>query len=192
MCNFYKKSVSTAFNCQVIAQSETDTILDELTNLFQCIARLVADSDAKEVASDPPNIRTGPGKRGRGDSILFGKPTYASIGDPFKEAALCIVRKEHRAREIEVGNEKPFKLTKAVRQPDNSAYPHMKDFEHVQKNFRDVENNNEVMIGPRNLLTNPPKAGIVGKNTTFGGMVPYIEDDYNRPKMMETEKRLAG
>jgi len=46
------------------------------------------------------------------------------------------------------------------------------------------------MIGPRNLLTNPPKAGIVGKNTTFGGMIPYMEDDYNRPKKLETEKRL--
>ena len=46
------------------------------------------------------------------------------------------------------------------------------------------------MIGPRNMLTNPPKRGVVGKNTSFGGQVPYIEDDYNRPKKMAVEERL--
>jgi len=39
----------------------------------------------------------------------------------------------------------------------------MKEYEHVKKNFRDPENNNEVMTAPRNLLTNPPKVGVVGK-----------------------------
>ena len=48
------------------------------------------------------------------------------------------------------------------------------------------------MISPRNFLTNPPKAGKVGKNTTFGGIVPYMEDDFNRPKELATQARLAG
>jgi len=58
--------------------------------------RLVPDADQKEVASDPPNIRTNPVKRGKVDGNLFGKNTYNGIGDPFKEAALRIVRKEER------------------------------------------------------------------------------------------------
>ena len=41
-------------------------------------------------------------------------------------------------------------------------------------------------------MTNPPKAGKVGKNTSFGGVVPYMEDDFNRPKTLATEARLAG
>lgn len=50
----------------------------------------------------------------------------------------------------------------------------MQDFVEVKKNFKSEENPREVMIGPRNLLTNPPKTGTVGKNTTFGGNIPYI------------------
>ncbi len=63
-----------------------------------CLARLVPDSDAKEVASDPPNMKYSVGKKGHSDQVLFGKPTYNAIGDPFKEAALSMVRKENRAR----------------------------------------------------------------------------------------------
>jgi hypothetical protein len=32
------------------------------------------------------------------------------------------------------------------------------------------------------MVTNPTKAGQSGKQVYFGGSVPYIEDDYNRPK----------
>lgn len=62
----------------------------------------------------------------------------------------------------------------------------------MQKNFRDQDNNGEVMTKPKNIQTNPPKMGKVGKNTSFGGMVPYTEDDFNRPKALATEERLAG
>jgi hypothetical protein len=30
----------------------------------------------------------------------------------------------------------------------------------------------------------PPKAGKVGKRTTFGGNIPYTEDDYNYKKVL--------
>ena len=56
------------------------------------------DNDGvKEVAIDPPNIRTNPVKRGPGiDGVLFSKPSYTAIGDPFKGAALSMTRKEDR------------------------------------------------------------------------------------------------
>ena len=50
----------------------------------------------------------------------------------------------------------------------------------IVKNFKDEEG--AVMIQPRNILTNPPKIGKVGKNTSFGGVIPYKEDEFNRPK----------
>ena len=34
--------------------------------------------------------------------------------------------------------------------------------------------------------------GKVGKNTSFGGIINYMEDDYNRPKKIATEERLHG
>ena len=103
-----------------------------------------------------------------------------------------IGRKVNREREIEVGNEKPFRPTKHIRQPTNATYEHMQDFVQVEKNFRDEENPRDVVIGPRNMLTNPPKKGAVGKNITFGGNIPYIEDDYMRLKKLATEDRLKG
>lgn len=54
-------------------------------------------------------------KKGAGDKILFMKASYNAIGDPFKQAATTMLRKEDRARQIEVGNEKPFKPGKHVR-----------------------------------------------------------------------------
>ena len=68
----------------------------------------------------------------------------------------------------------------------------MKDFDYIQKSFRDPENNNEVMIPPRNIMTNPIKKGRVGKKTTFSGQIPYMEDDFNRPKILATDERLRG
>ena len=50
----------------------------------------------KEVQIDPPNIRTGPMKKGKQDAVLFGRNTYNAIGDPFKEAARTMIRKETR------------------------------------------------------------------------------------------------
>ena len=156
-------------------------------------ARLVPDADTKEVASDPPNIKTNPVKRGNIESVLFGKVTRNCNGDPFKEAALQMTRKENRAHQIEVGNDKAFRPAKHFRQdPYHAAFEHMQDFVHVDKNFRDPENNNEVMIPPRNMLINPPKKGIVGKQTTFSGVTPYIASDYELPKKIATKERLAG
>ena len=54
------------------------------------------NSEVKEVAIDPPNIRTGPMKKGAGEAVLFSRPSHNAIGDPFKEAALNMVRKENR------------------------------------------------------------------------------------------------
>ena len=68
----------------------------------------------------------------------------------------------------------------------------MKDFEHVQKNHRDPENNNEVIIAPRNFLINPPKKGRVGKNTSFAGVISYMESEFDIPKEIATKERIAG
>ena len=102
------------------------------------------------MAIDPPNMRTSPMKKGNVDSVLFNRPTYTTIGDPFKEAAMAMVRKEDRQHQIAVGNEKAFRPAKHVRHPVTAAYEHMKDYEHVQKQCRDPETK-EVYSKPRNM-----------------------------------------
>ena len=60
----------------------------------------------------------------------------------------------------------------------------MTDFIEIKKNYKNEENPREVDIPPRNMITNPPKTGQSGRQVYFGGVIPipYMEDDYNRPK----------
>jgi hypothetical protein len=46
-----------------------------------------------------------------------------------------------------------------------------------------------VIIGPRNFLISPMKKGKVGKMTSLGGNIPYMEDDYNIKKKLEQKER---
>jgi hypothetical protein len=61
-----------------------------------------------------------------------------------------------------------------------AAYEHMQDYVEVKKKFTDDEGN--VLIGPKNILTNPPKLGKVGKRTLFNPQPEFMPDDYNYPK----------
>ena len=88
------------------------------------------------------------------------------------------------------GNEKRFKLQSHVKfKKYQTPYEHMQDYVEVQKNFRSEENPREVISQPPNIRTNPIKKGQVGKNVTFSGTIPYMEDDYNRPKEIAREER---
>ena len=64
---------------------------------------------------------------------------------------------------------------------------HMCDTTHIQKNFRNDEK--EVMIAPRNIQTHPIKRGRVGKYVTFRGKIPYMEDEFDRPRMFAKKER---
>lgn len=58
---------------------------------------------------------------------------------------------------------------------------------HTKKMYRDEEG--AVITEPRNFLTNPPKKGRNGEGTQFGDSVPYMEDDYNRPRQLAKKER---
>lgn len=146
----------------------------------------------KEVISDPRNIRTNAVKKGPAlDSVLFKAPSYVAVGDPYVQLYGDILgRKEYRTIQIEHGNEKPFKPQSRVkvRHGYTSSYAHMNDFVEIKKVFCDPENPRDVIIPPRNIMTNKPRGGQFGKGVYFastgqnGACIPYIEDDYNRPK----------
>lgn len=56
----------------------------------------------------------------------------------------------------------------------------MVDEVHVKKKYTDEEGN--VIIAPKNILTNPPKRGKVGKRTLFAPQPEFMPDDYNYPQ----------
>ena len=66
------------------------------------------------------------------------------------------------------GHEKVFNPSKIVKLNYKPAFGHMPERTHIDKNFKDDEG--AVMIAPRNILTNPPKKGKIGRNTSFGGI----------------------
>ena len=122
--------------------------------------------------------------------MLFLKPSYNCLGDEFKPAIRQIEKKEDRNQQIAAGNEKRFKSQSRVKERYyRAAYEHKSDYTHIQKNFRSEENPREVISDPPNIRTNPIKKGQVGRQVTFGGTIPYMEDDYNRPRMFLTAER---
>ena len=146
----------------------------------------------RDVIIDPPNITTKPVKKGPAiDKVLFSKPDHIAVGEPYKvPISGVLARKEDRQAQIAAGNEKPFKpQTSAKERIYRASYKHMTDFTEIQKNYRDEENPRDVVIGPPNMRTNPMKRGKSGKQVFFGGKVPYMEDDYNRPKYFAAAER---
>ena len=67
-----------------------------------------------------------------------------------------------------------------------APFEHMNDRVELKKNYRDEEGN--VILGPKNFLTNPPKEGKVGKNTTFSGVIKYMPEDYDAIKKLGQEE----
>jgi len=166
---------------------------EDLINTTLFVARVDKNSDQpRAVLIDPPNIKTKPVKKGPGiDAVLFSKPGYVAVGDPYIQQNDLLARKEDRATQIKNGNEKPFKPVPARLQfkKYKADFEHMTDFVEIQKNYREEENPRAVKIAPPNIRTNPMKRGQVGKQVTFGGTIPYMEDDFNRPKVIAQAER---
>jgi hypothetical protein len=69
------------------------------------------------------------------------------------------------------------------------AFNHIDEAPAKKKDYRDHADNGAVMVGPRNFLTNPMKRGKVGRATSFGGNIPYTEDDYDVKKKIAMRER---
>lgn len=85
----------------------------------------------------------------------------------------------------------PFKPAKTVRDKYGykSTYEHMNDRVDVKKNYKDEDG--KVALAPRNFTTQPPKKGEVGKQTSFGGNLPHMPDEYDNAKMLAKEELVA-
>ena len=63
-----------------------------------------------------------------------------------------------------------------------AAYPYKEQGPPAKKSYKNEDG--EIETGPRNFTTIPLKKGNVGKNTSFGGPIPYVEDYYTLKKKM--------
>jgi len=92
------------------------------------------------------------------------------------------MRTSEKDGHLKAGHDKAFKPAKTVPDKVKAPYEHMTDRVEVKKKFTDEEGN--VMIAPKNILTNPPKRGKVGKRTLFAPQPEFIPDDYDYPKSL--------
>lgn len=89
-------------------------------------------------------------------------------------------------------HDKSFRPARHVKQNlYKTSYEHIDEAPAKKKDYRDKNDNGAVMIGPRNFYTNEMKRGKVGRAVTFGGNIPYTEDDYDIKKKIAHSELVA-
>jgi len=118
----------------------------------------------------PRNFTTKKVKKGSLDAVMLAKPSYVTIENDYTKP----IEIENLRPNVIDGHKKihdiAFKPAKHVREKYYTAsFEHMNDRVDVKKDFRDADGN--VVISPKNYLTNPPKAGQTGKGCYFNKQV---------------------
>ena len=170
-----------------LAIGETNMFVPKIGKLRRSIDSLANKDEAGKPVVGPRNFTTKPLKKGKTENVYFSKASsYVGIGDPFKEATLQM-RVSEKDGHLKAGHDKAFAPAKHVKQYEYKApYPHQSDRVEVKKNYKDEDG--KVKLEPRNFLTMPPKSGVVGKNTTFGGNLPHLPDPYDYGKEQEKKE----
>lgn len=137
------------------------------------------------------NFYTTKGRTGQGNDAYFMRPSYVTVGDPFKQGALMSLgRTVEKEGHLKAGHERAFLPAKALtheRKGSVSTYEYMEEGPPKKASFRDEDG--EVKTGSRNFLTNPMKLGRVGKGVTLGGIIEYSSEDYNMPGKVAKQER---
>lgn len=114
--------------------------------------------------------------------------TIFVLGEPYKVTSFAM-RESKKDGHLLAGHEKAFAPTKNVnhyKKPILVSYKNMTEEVYVKKNYRDEEG--MVITDFPNITTNGAKKGRVGKQTSFGGIIPYIADEYDRRKTIAKEE----
>jgi len=118
-------------------------------------------------------------KKGHTDSVLFSKPSYIAVGDPFRMAAMESMRTNVKDGYLKGGHDREFRPSKHIHEKVKTLpYKYMPLMEGNPDHSKHRDAEGDVIIENRNFLTNPMKEGKVGKGTSFGGAIPYKEDLY--------------
>jgi len=143
------------------------------------------DKESGEVLTDPRNFYTTKGKSGKTKpNVYFMNTSFIAVGDTFKAAAVQTLKSAvDKDVWTKAGHDKAFRPARHVKERlYTTPWPHIDEAPPKKIDYRNPEENGAVRIGPTNFLTNPMKRGKVGRATSFGGIVPYTEDDYDIKK----------
>ena len=93
------------------------------TNMFRA-KEAKKDEDGKPIVG-PKNFYTTRMKVGHTDSILFGKPSYVSIGNPFKINAMEGMRSFIKDGHIKAGHDKAFSPARDPHEKVRAPFPYI-------------------------------------------------------------------
>lgn len=148
------------------------------------------DEDGKVITA-PRNFYTTKMKKGAAEDVLFTKNGYLG-GGPLINAAVNSMRTFVKDGHLKAGHEKDFKPAKMVREDLFKAnYKYIEEGSTAKKAQKDE--NGQVITGPRNFYTSPPKKGQAGKEGAqvyLGGKIEYMDGDkYDVLKQINKQER---
>lgn len=90
---------------------------------------------------------------------------------------------------LKAGHERDFKKAITNERLYRASYEYKEEQQFGQKKKK-TDENGDVIVENRNFYTSPPKGGVVGKGTTFGGILEHAADVYEVHKLI-AKKELA-
>lgn len=135
------------------------------------------DEDGK-VITGPRNFYTTKMKKGAAEDVLFAKNGYLG-GGPLINAAINSMRTIVKDGHLKAGHEKDFKPARDVGEKLYKMKYEYKE-EGLDKKTAKKDEDGNVIIGPKNFYTSPPKKGRVakpGEPVFLGGKIEYMDGD---------------
>jgi hypothetical protein len=83
-------------------------------------------------------------KKGHTDQVLFSKPSYTSVEDPYTDKKLQM--REAKKDGYKAVSDLPFKPAKTVPAPVKATFEYMEQDKNIKKNFKGPDG---VIIGPK-------------------------------------------
>ena len=149
------------------------------------------DPETEKVITELPNFYTTRLKKGSIDKVLFSKPGYNCLGDPYTGKVFKGGRTYEYESYKKAGHDLNFKLTKHITEkvPKKPAYEWKPDPPEVKKAKKDEDG--KVITENPNFYTCPMKKGRpgAGRGTSFGGVIPHLPEDPDAERKMTAKER---
>eukprot|EP00347_Sterkiella_histriomuscorum_P023179 403335648 len=157
------------------------------------ISNAIGDNSYDQVKTfkkgpEPRNFTTNFAKKGQIDTVLFSKPDYITIGDPYQEPLKQQMKGSKSTANIKGVHQFNFQPAKTFQRKVKSDYEYIPEYNENTKSRRMP--GGVVVLEPKNFMTSPPKRGQVGKQTTFSGQIEYLPDPYDNKRQLEKIERL--
>ena len=128
-------------------------------------------------------FQTSPLKLGKTADVTFNKFTTLAVGEPFVEMAIRIRHERNESLKKQIVD-KPFRPSSPPKRSTGhgthyGTFSPLKNMKTTDEYDKRPAKKGEVALGPKNILTNPPKLGTYGMiGTNIGGKPEGVTGEY--------------